>query len=92
MLPFSQEHIRSGAYLLALMALLSSLLAFTRTFRFVFTLCAAAALFLMVRGFFFSSYTFAGADAFKSALWLIAGALLALIGALWMLKPRRGRL
>jgi hypothetical protein len=71
---------------------LATLLALFRVFRYLFPLWAALVLYLMVKGFLFSPYQFAGPEAFKIGLLLILGALLAFIGAFWVLKSRRGRL
>jgi hypothetical protein len=92
MLPFAPEHMLRTAFILAVVGLIATVLAITRTLKFLFPIWAALVLYWLFRGFFFSSYTFPNADAFKNALWLILGATLALIGALWILKPRRGRL
>ena len=92
MLPFSDDNILRGVFLLGLAAITTTLLAMTRILKFLFPLWAAFALYLMVRGFLFSPYSFPDTNSFKDALLLMAGAVLALIGALWTLKPRRGRL
>ena len=92
MLPFSEDQMVSRVAILGAIGLLSTLLALLRVFRYLFPLWAGLVLYLMVSGFLFSPYRFAGPDAFKSGLWLIFAALLAFIGALWVLKPRRGRL
>jgi len=46
---------------------------------------------LMIRGFFLSSYSFAGANQFQFAVWLTAGALIAFLGSLGVLRPRTVR-
>jgi hypothetical protein len=92
MLPFSDDNVLRGVFLLALAAITTTLLAIARVVKFLFPLWAAVALYLLVRGFLFSPYWFPDTDSFKTALLLIGGAFLALIGALWTLKPRRGRL
>jgi len=43
------------------------------------------------RGFFLSSYSFAGANQFQFAVWLTAGALLAFLGSLGVLRRRMSR-
>jgi hypothetical protein len=92
MLPFAPEHMLRTVFILAVAGLFSTVLAMTRVFKLLFPVWAALVFYWLVRGFLFSSYTFPNAGAFKNALWLIFGALVALIGALWILKPRRGRL
>jgi len=92
MLPFAPEHMLRTVFILSAVGLIATILAMTRTFKFLFPVWAALVFYWLFRGFLFSSYTFPNAAAFKNALWLILGALLAFIGALWTLKPRRGRL
>ena len=92
MLPFSDEKMRSGVYTLAIIGLLATLLAITRLFKYLFPIWATIVVYVMIKGFLFSSYSFANTSAFKAALWLICGAIAAFIGALWTLRPRRGRL
>ena len=92
MLPFPDDHLVRDAFLLALAGFVATVLAITRVFKYLFPIWAGVALYLLVRGFFFSSYTFSGFASLKMALWLLLAALIALIGALWILKPRRGRL
>lgn len=92
MLPFAPEHILRTIFILAVVGLIVTILAMTRVFKFFFPLWAALVFYWLFQGFLFSSYTFPNAAVFRIALWLILGALLAFIGALWTLKPRRGRL
>ena len=92
MLPFSDDRMLIGLVTLGVAGLICTLLAMTGRFRYLFPLWAAVVLVLMVKGFILSPYTFPNADAFRVALWLIFGALCAFLGALWVLKPRRGRL
>jgi hypothetical protein len=92
MFPFSDEHMLRGIVGLAVTGLVCTLLAVTRTFKYLYPFWAAVVLYLMIKGFFFSAYYFTGNKALRGALWLLAAAALAFLGALWVLKPRRGRL
>jgi hypothetical protein len=92
MLPFSPQHTLRTVLLLAMAGLLSITLSISRVLKLLFPVWAALVLYWLCYGFLVSPYTFPNAAAFQNALWLIAGAVLALIGALWTLKPRRGRL
>jgi hypothetical protein len=92
LLPFTDENLLRGVFSLAIVGLVSTILAITNIFKYLFPLWTVVVLYLMVKGFIFSTFSFSGADSFKTALWLMGGALLALIGGLWVLKPRRGRL
>jgi hypothetical protein len=92
MLPFAPEHMVRTVFILAIAGLISTVLAMTRIFKLLFPVWAALVLYWLFRGFFVSSFSFPNPGAFKNALWLVLGAFLALVGALWTLKPRRGRL
>jgi uncharacterized membrane protein len=92
MLPFDEDQTVSRIAILGAAGLFATLLALFRVFRYLFPLWAAFALYLIVKGFLLSSYRFIEPDAHKTALWLILAALLAFFGALWVLRPRRGRL
>jgi hypothetical protein len=91
MLPFAEGNMLTGVFTLGAIGLVVTLLALTRVFRYLFPLWAALVFYLMVRGFFFSAYTFSSPNGFKTALWLSLGALIAFFGALWVLKLRRRR-
>ncbi|MFZ0594744.1 MAG: hypothetical protein WAM39_30075 [Bryobacteraceae bacterium] len=77
-----------GVFALGLVGLFSTVLAFTGTFRWLFPLWAAFVVWLMVKGFFLSSFTFSGAAGFRAAVLLTLCAIAAFFGALWALKPR----
>jgi uncharacterized membrane protein YkvI len=77
-----------GVFVLGIVGLFSTVLAFTGTFRLLFPLWAAAVVWLMVKGFFLSSYAFSGLAGFRSAILLTLGAIASFFGALWVLKPR----
>ncbi len=89
MLPFADENMNRGVITLAIVGLVCTLLAATGIFRYLFPIWTAIVLFLMVKGFIFSHYTFANEAAFKVAMWLTFGALLAFVGGLWALKKKR---
>ena len=89
MLPFTDENMNRGVLTLAIVGLICTLLAATGIFKYLFPVWTAVVLFLMVKGFIFSHYTFASESAFKGALWLIFGALVAFLGGLWALKKKR---
>ncbi len=89
MLPFTDENMNRGVITLAIVGLVCTLLAATGIFRYLFPIWTAVVLFLMVKGFIFSHYTFANEAGFKVALWLTFGALVAFLGSLWVLKRKR---
>jgi hypothetical protein len=70
----------------ALVGLLSMILAIGRKWRALFFLWSLGVLAIMIRGFFLSHYHFAGPPAFHRALYLTAGALLAVFGAWFQLR------
>jgi hypothetical protein len=75
-------------FALGIVGLFSTVLAFTGTFRLLFPLWAAFIAWLMVKGFFLSSFAFDGPAEFRSAILITLGAVVAFFGALWVLKPR----
>jgi hypothetical protein len=86
MLPWQNRtltHWLLGAGLLGLISVVLASMGKARLLLFCFCL----ALFgLMFRGYFLTGYAFSGKDEFRFAIWLTAGALLAILGA-W---PRIG--
>jgi hypothetical protein len=59
--------------------------------RWIFPVWCLFVLIMMIRGLFLSSYSFAGANQFQFALWLTAGALIAFLGSLGVLRRRTSR-
>lgn len=80
-----------GLIALAVVGLLSIFLAVTGIFRYLYPVWAIIVLWLIVKGFILSPFTFANAHTFYGALWLTFGAFGAFVGALWFLKRRRPR-
>ena len=64
-------------------------LALTGLLRWLFPLWTLFVFVMMFRGFFLSSYSFAGAEQFKFGVWLTVGALLAFLGSLSLFSRRR---
>jgi len=80
------------AILISGMAGLACVLLAGSSLRWIFPLWCLFALVMMIRGFFLSSYSFGGANEFQLAAWLTAGALLAFLGSLGVLRRRaKGR-
>ena len=77
-----------GALALGIVGLVSTVLAFTGTFRLLFPVWAAVVVWLMVKGFFLSTLTFDNAETFRWAILLTLGAVFAFFGAVWALRPR----
>jgi hypothetical protein len=92
LLPFNADDIVRGLLVLGVAGLLSTVLAISGIFRYLFPVWVTVALVLTIRGIFFSSYVFPGQHAFEDALWFAFAILGAFFGGLWVLKPRRGRL
>jgi hypothetical protein len=88
-LPFTDENMIKGLIALGVVGLISVFLAVTRIFRYLFPVWAAIVLWLLIKGFILSPFTFPNAAAFHNALWLIFVAFVAFIGALWFLKRRQ---
>jgi len=70
----------------SLLGLLSVILALGRRWRPLFFLWSLAVLGILIRGYFFSHYHFAGPTAFHRALYLTAAAVLAVFGAWFQLR------
>jgi hypothetical protein len=70
----------------ALAGLASVVLAICWKWRPLFLLWSLTVLAMLVRGFFFSHYWFAGPPEFRGALYLTAGALLAALGACFQVR------
>ena len=86
MLPWHGQSLTYGLFLAALAGLISVILAIKRRRRAVFFLWSLAVFAIMVNGFFFSRYHFAGRPEFHLALYLTGGALLAALGAWFQLR------
>jgi hypothetical protein len=89
-LPFSSDHMLTAILTLSIVGLVSIALAVTGIFRFLYPIWTAVVLWLMLSGYFLSTYTFANADAFRNGVLLTVGALIALVGGLSVLKRKRG--
>jgi hypothetical protein len=71
-----------------LASIVLALLAFRRILPILFVLWSLAVFIMLVRGYLLTGYSFAFGGGFSSALLLIAGALLAVVGSL--LQVRQG--
>ncbi|MBI3280581.1 MAG: hypothetical protein HYZ57_12145 [Acidobacteria bacterium] len=71
-----------------LIGLVTIMLAITGWFRPVFPLWTLAVFVLMLYRYFYKPYVFSGRDEFNFALWLSAGALLAFLASLTLLRRR----
>ncbi len=89
MLPFEQPVLVSRISLMSLIGFISIFLALLRIFQIVFPLWSLALLVLFVWGFFFTSYSFKGPIGFGGALLLIVMTIMAFIGSLTVLMPKR---
>jgi hypothetical protein len=85
------EKATVGVFVLAILGFVSTVLAFTGTFRWLFPLWAAFVVWLMIKGFFLSALTFSDASSFEWALLITVCAIVAFFGSLGTLKGR-GRL
>ena len=91
MLPWEGPSLTRAALLLGVAGVVCVALAVTGLARWLFPLWSLFALILMLRGFFLSSYTFAGAADFKSAVWLTVGAFVAFLASLSLFGRPRAR-
>ena len=90
MLPWEGRTLTRAILILGMLGLACVLLAGSRL-RWIFPLWCLFVLILMIRGFFLSSYSFADANQFQFALGLTAGALIAFLGSLGVLRRRTAR-
>jgi hypothetical protein len=91
MLPWTGAELTTWLLWGSLAGLVSLILAVTGKFRFLFPLWTFIVLVLMVQGFLVKPYTFEGSTAFYNVLAIIAGALIAFLASLTLLKSRRTR-
>jgi hypothetical protein len=89
MLPFEQPVLVSRISLMSLIGFISIFLALLRIFQIVFPLWSLALLVLFIWGFFFTPYSFKGPIGFGGALLLIVMTIMAFIGSLTVLMPKR---
>ena len=71
----------AGVFILGIVGLLCTVLAFTGMLRIPFPFWAAVVVWLMIEGFFLSTATFAGPASFQCAILLTLGAIAAFCGA-----------
>jgi hypothetical protein len=86
MLPWTGESLTHWLLGLSLIGIVSTLLAMTGWFRYLFPIWALVVLVLMVKGLFLGSYGFSGPEEFRGAVWLTVGALGAFLSSLIVLK------
>ena len=94
MLPWKGAELTQWVLGLGIAGLVSTILAFTGVFRFLFPIWCLAVVVLMVRGFFLSQYVYEGPDHFRMVVWLVVGAIVAFLASLTLLKSKaslRGR-
>ncbi len=91
MLPWTGSTLLYTLFFGALFGLLTVILAIKGKLRPLFFVWSLAVTLLLVKGYVFSGYHFIPGE-FRSAIYLIAASIVALVGA-WaqMLRPARGR-
>jgi len=87
MLPWQGKALTYWLLAAAVVGLALVVMAIRRVGRPFFFLWSLVVLLMMARGFFFSPYHFEGAPDFHRALWLLAGAIIAVFGA-WFVWRR----
>jgi hypothetical protein len=90
MLPWEGATLTRAILISGIVGAASVLLAGSRL-RWIFPLWCLCVLVVMIRGFFLSTYSFAGANQFQFAVWLTAGALIAFLGSLGVLRRSKAR-
>ncbi len=89
LLPWTGAALTHWLTALGLIGIVCTVLAATGWFRFLFPLWALLVVVALFRGYMFSSYTFSGPSGFRQALWFFGAAIVAFIGSLFVLGPRR---
>ena len=90
MLPWKGSELTYFLLGAGVLGLLAILLSWMGRLRFLLLLYALAVFGLMFRGYFISGYSFGSKEEFRMAIWMTAGALLAICGA-WSQFRRSGR-
>jgi hypothetical protein len=88
-LPFFQENAVRDTLILGLLGLTFTLLALTRSFKFLFVVWTLVVVYVMAKVFFLGPYAYAAPDKIRGAAWLTFGAVGAFFGAGWTLKIRK---
>lgn len=91
MLPWKGATLTYWLFGAGVLGVLLVLLALMGKLRFLFLPYALAVFGMMLRGYFVSGYSFRGKDEFRMAIWLTAGALVAIFGAWSAARRKRGK-
>ena len=91
MLPWQGAALTRAILMLGIAGIICVGLAVTGIARWVLPFWALFALYMMLRGFFISTYTFSTAGEFRSAVLLAIGAFAAFLGSLSLFGRRRHR-
>ena len=89
MLPWKGDELIHWVFFGSIGGLACLILAITGIFRYLFPLWTLFVAVLMVRGFLLTGYAFSGKDEFHWVLALIAGAIIAFLASLTLLKKKR---
>ena len=88
MLPWTGATLTRAVVMLGGAGLLCVLPAMVGKLRWLFPIWALFAFILMFRGFFLSGYSFDDASHFRQCVWLTAGAFVAFVGSLTVLRRK----
>ena len=94
MLPWKGAALTQWVLGLGIAGLVSTILAFTGVFRFLFPIWCLTVVVMMVRGFFLSQYVYEGPEHFRTIVWVVAGAIVAFLASLPLFRSKaslRGR-
>jgi hypothetical protein len=90
-LPWTGDELTTWLLWGSILGLVSILLAMTGIFRYLFPLWSLVVVVLMVRGYILQPVPFATREDFYTAMWLLAGAVLAFLASLTLLRVRPRR-
>jgi hypothetical protein len=88
MLPWKGAELTHYVLILGIAGLVSVLLAITGVLRYLFPIWCLVVVILMIRGFFLSPFAYSGPDHFRSVVWLVIGAIGALLSSLQLFKSK----
>ncbi len=92
MLPWTGSQLTWWVFWMGVVGLLATILAITGVFRYLFPLWCLFVVIMMIRGYFFTGpYVFSSRGQFYNIVWLTAGAIVAFVTSLTLLRPARAR-
>ena len=89
MFPWKGAELTHWLLILGVAGLISIALAVTKIFKYLFPVWCLVVVVMMIRGFFLSPYAFNGSSEFRWIVFLVVGAIGALLASLMLLKKQK---